>query len=241
MKKNNLNKKISLQEAYKVVLIGESSVGKTCIISQFITGKFDKNTVTSITAQFIRKPFELSDGKEITFDIWDTAGQERYRNLAKVFYKDAKVVILVYDITNEKSFIEMRDYWYEQIKKTDNKDVIIAIAANKSDLYENRQVLDKTGREFAKKNAHIFMNTSASLGSGINSLFENIARKLIEPKFDFFKSESKKKKKFKRKKEKNLKKEREEVEKLKGNNNIVKMNYKKKDKFTLFGIECCCW
>ena len=230
---------MSLQEAYKVVLLGESSVGKTCIISRFITGKFDKDTVTSYTAQFLKKTIVLPDGKEINFDIWDTAGQERYRSLTKIFYKDAKVVILVYDITNEKSFEEIKNYWYEQIKRTDNNDVIIAIAANKSDLYEDRKVKNETGRAFAKKNAHIFMNTSACIGSGIESLFENIARKIIEPEFNFFKTEKKKKKRFKNKKKKNLKKEREEVEKLKGNN-IVKMNYKKKDKFTLFGIECCC-
>ena len=102
---------MSLEEAYKVVLLGESSVGKTCIISRFITGKFDKDTVTSYTAQFLKKTIVLPDGKEINFDIWDTAGQERYRSLTKIFYKDAKVVILVYDITNEKSFEEIKNYW----------------------------------------------------------------------------------------------------------------------------------
>ena len=83
---------------------------------------------------------EFPEGKSLTFDIWDTAGQEKYRSLAKIFYKDAKAVVLVYDVTNEKSFNEMKDYWYEQIKQLGDKDIIIAIAANKSDLYEEKKV-----------------------------------------------------------------------------------------------------
>ena len=119
---------------YKVVLLGESGVGKTCIIAQFTNGTFDANTVTSLTAQFIRKTMEFADKKAITFDIWDTAGQEKYRSLAKIFYKDAKVIVLVYDITSKDSFVQMKEYWYEQIKQQGNKDVIIAVAANNDDL-----------------------------------------------------------------------------------------------------------
>jgi len=127
-----------MTDPYKVVLVGESGVGKTCIIAQFTSGKFDPSTVSSLTAQFIRKTLEFPEGKSLTFDIWDTAGQEKYRSLAKIFYKDAKAVILVYDVTNEKSFTEMKDYWYEQIKQLGDKDIILAIAANKSDLYKNK-------------------------------------------------------------------------------------------------------
>ena len=86
-------------ETVKVVLLGESGVGKTCIIAQFTSGQFDPDTVTSLSAQFISKTVEFEEGqKAIKFDIWDTAGQEKYRALAKIFYKDAKAIILVYDI-----------------------------------------------------------------------------------------------------------------------------------------------
>ena len=169
---------------YKVVLLGESGVGKTCIIAQFTNGTFDANTVTSLTAQFIRKTMEFADKKAITFDIWDTAGQEKYRSLAKIFYKDAKAIVLVYDITSKDSFVQMKEYWYEQIKQQGNKDVIIAVAANKGDLYEKRVISNEEGEEFAKQIGAIFATTSAKDDSGILELFQNIGRKFLHPNSD---------------------------------------------------------
>ena len=93
------------KDPYKVVLLGESGVGKTSILKQFTEGKFDPDTPSSITVNFKRKTIKLPEGKTVTFDIWDTAGQERYRSLIKIFYKDAKVIILVYDVTKGKSFL----------------------------------------------------------------------------------------------------------------------------------------
>ena len=100
----------------KVVLIGELGVGKTCIIAQFINKTFDPNVVSSLTSQYIRKNIELPEGKSILMDIWDTAGQEKHRALAKIFFKNSKAVLLVYDITNKKSFEEIKNYWYGQVK-----------------------------------------------------------------------------------------------------------------------------
>ena len=189
-------------DPYKVVLIGESGVGKTCIIAQFTSGKFDPSTVSSLTAQFIRKTLEFPEGKSLTFDIWDTAGQEKYRSLAKIFYKDAKAVVLVYDVTNEKSFNEMKDYWYEQIKQLGDKDIIIAIAANKSDLYEEKKVENEKGEAFAQEIGAIFVSTSAKNDSGIQALFDNIGQKILDPNFDFAAAEKKKKDEYKKKKQK---------------------------------------
>ena len=169
---------------YKVVLLGESGVGKTCIIAQFTNGTFDANTVTSLTAQFIRKTMEFADNKRIIFDIWDTAGQEKYRSLAKIFYKDAKAIVLVYDITSKDSFVQMKEYWYEQIKQQGNKDVIIAVAANKGDLYEKRVISNEEGEEFAKQIGAIFATTSAKDDSGILELFQNLGRKIMDPTYD---------------------------------------------------------
>ena len=190
-----------MSDPYKVVLVGESGVGKTCIIAQFTSGKFDPSTVSSLTAQFIRKTLEFPDGKSLTFDIWDTAGQEKYRSLAKIFYKDAKAVILVYDVTNEKSFTEMKDYWYEQIKQLGDKDIILAIAANKSDLYQEKQVDNEKGEEFANQIGAIFASTSAKNDSGIQALFDNIGQKIFDPNFDFAAAEKKKKDEYKKKKQ----------------------------------------
>ena len=169
---------------YKVVLIGQSGVGKTCIIDQYINGKFDINTMSTISSQYIRKTIEFPDGKAVTYNIFDTAGQEKYRALTRIFYKDAKIVILVYDITNMESFKELKEYWYEEVKQNGVENVVFAIAANKSDLYELRQVDDEDGEEFAKSIGGIFAATSAKNDTGITSLFENIGQKILNPDFD---------------------------------------------------------
>ena len=106
------------KKTIKVVLVGESGVGKTCIISRFITNKFNNDEISTDYASFATKTLSFNDNKKkIKFDVWDTAGQEIYRSIGKIFYNDAKVVILVYDISNKKSFIEIKNYWYESIKE----------------------------------------------------------------------------------------------------------------------------
>ena len=104
-------------ETVKVVLVGESGVGKTSIISRFITDSFDSEVLSSSSAQFISKTIKLSEPENTTikFDIWDTAGQERFRSIGKIFYNDANVVIFVYDITDINSFEEIKKFWYNQV------------------------------------------------------------------------------------------------------------------------------
>ena len=170
-------------EIYRVVLLGKQATGKTCIIAQFINGSFDPGTISSLTAQFIRKTIQFADGRNITLDIWDTAGQEKYRAIAKIYYKEARAVILVYDITDESSFIEMKEYWYEQVKLYAKKDVIFAVAANKNDLDEERKISDEEGRKFANEIGAIFASTSAKSASGIQALFDNVGQKILNPSF----------------------------------------------------------
>ena len=109
----------------KVVLLGESGVGKTCIISRFINNTFEDNIMSTTGASYAGKTvaFEEAGDKAIKFEIWDTAGQERYRALTKIFYKDAAVAILVYDITNRNSFEELKNYWFNQIKESAPKNI----------------------------------------------------------------------------------------------------------------------
>ena len=185
---------MSQEETQKVVLVGRAGVGKTCIINRFTKDEFEAEYVSSFTAQFTRKIMEFSDGRRIIFDIWDTAGQEKYRALAKMYYKNARVVILVYDITESESFTELKDYWYEQVKQVDTENFIMAVAANKSDLYEEKQVEENEGEEFAKSIGAIFALTSAKNDVGITGLFDNIGRKILDSSYDFFEEEKKKKK-----------------------------------------------
>ena len=173
------------EELNKVVLIGESGVGKTCIINQFITGEFEEDSLPTLTNQFCRKQFDFPENKSISIDIWDTAGQEQYRSLNRLFYKNAKAVILVYDVSNKLSFDEIKNYWYGQIKQNCENDLIIAIAANKSDLSDQREVPDEEGEEFANSIHAIFSSTSAKDNTGITNLFETIAKKMLEPDYIF--------------------------------------------------------
>ena len=102
----------------KVVLLGESGVGKTCIIARFINNTFEENLISTTGASYAGKTmtFDEFGGKSIKFEIWDTAGQEKYRSLTKIFYKDAGAAILVYDITRKESYEEIKKYWINQIK-----------------------------------------------------------------------------------------------------------------------------
>ena len=165
----------------KVVLLGESSVGKTSIITRFVENKFKQDTMSSLSANFVSKKIEIGNNKFIKFDIWDTAGQEKYRALAKIFYQDSKIVILVYDITNKNSFNELKNYWYEKVKENSSSDVIFAIAGNKCDLYEKEEVEKTEGEKFAKEIGAIFHETSALNSNGINELFTEIAMKFSSP------------------------------------------------------------
>ena len=195
-------------ENVKVVLLGELGVGKTCIISQFIQGDFNPDTVTSLSAQFISKTLEFNDlNKVIKYDIWDTAGQERFRALAKIFYKDAKVICLCYDITSKKSFQELKDFWYEQqVKLNVDGEPIFAVVANKNDLYQNQQVKDEEGKEFARAINGIFQSTSAKSNQDILNLFNNIGHKLCDPNFDTNIIEDKEKEAYEKKKKENAQK-----------------------------------
>ena len=186
----------------KVVLLGESGVGKTSIINQFTSGIFIQETVASISAQFITKEMYFKDlNQTIKFEIWDTAGQEKYRSIAKIFYKNAKIIFLCYDITNYDSFIELKNYWYEQqIKIHADSNAILAIVANKNDLYEKQKVQDEEGISFAKEIDAIFQSTSAKSDSGISTLFNNVGLKYLKTNFDFYKVEDEKKSEYEQKK-----------------------------------------
>ena len=218
-------------ETVKVVLLGESGVGKTSIISQFTSGVFDSNVVTSITAQFISKTIEFKDlKKSIRFDIWDTAGQEKFRSLAKIFYKDAKIIILVYDITCKKNFTELKDYWYEkQTKLHADSDPIFAVVANKSDLYANQEVDDEEGKKFAESINGIFQSTSAKSDTGITDLFKNLGYRYFNPNYDVNAIEKEKKQAYeKKKKAKNDDDEVEERKKRVKLENVKKTNNQRK-------------
>jgi len=179
-KKKNLNKDLKSNDC-KVVLLGSSGVGKTSLITRFVSSSFNDKQSTTIGGYFINKEIFIEKfNKDIKLNIWDTAGQERYRALTKFFYKDAKIIILTYDITRNESFEELKNYWYEQIKNLSMESIVIGIAGNKSDLYGEEKVLEEDARNYAKKIDASFRLTSALNNNGVEELFKELIEKYIE-------------------------------------------------------------
>ena len=213
----------------KVVLLGQSGVGKTCIINQFINGEYDDSTTPTISFQFCQKTFEFPGNKSIALDIWDTAGQEKYRSLNGMFYKNVKAAVLVYDSTDKKSFEDIKNFWYDQIKQNcDNDKLILAIAGNKCDLYEQRQVEYSEGEKYAKIIGAFFTETSAKNADGISNLFENLANKLLNPNFKVNNNEQKDDGKNEFKQETKEEINSRKAVKLNNNTNNVQKENKKK-------------
>ena len=227
----------------KTVLVGETGVGKTSIIKQFTNNTFDENIESSISSNYSSKIIKIKRlNKDIKFDLWDTAGQEIYRSLAKLFYKNAKIIIFVYDITNKKSFEGLKKYWYKQISLNSDKDAILALVGNKNDLYNNQQVNDNEAIEFADTIGAIFQVTSAKSNIGIDKLFQNIGTKYLDPEFNYKNEEENEKNNYNIRKEnkKRMKeKEKEEEDIFESNTSVTsaklyKEYFNKKEK-----TKCC--
>jgi len=167
----------SNSESIKIVLIGESGVGKTSIISQFVNQVFQEDVESSSSGTYNSKTLIYDNNKVLKLEIWDTAGQEKYRSLASMFYKEASAAILVYDITRKDSFEQIQQYWASQIKENSPSNIILALCGNKSDLIEEEKVDEEEARNYAKEINAIFYPTSAKNDSGITDLFLQIAKK----------------------------------------------------------------
>lgn len=199
---NEAKSNINIKEV-KVVLIGDSGVGKTSIIQQFSKNEFNPYSNPSISSQFSTKEFKIPDSKiTIKYDLWDTAGQEIYRSLAKIFFKDAKIIILVYEIGNKNSFESLQNYWYQEVISNSSSNPILAVVGNKNDLYDIPETVDeKKANDWADKIGAIFMTISAKKDIGIDLLFEKVGKKFLDPNFDDKSEEEKIKQKFEKKKD----------------------------------------
>ena len=171
-------------EGIKITLIGNSGVGKTSIINQYIDQTFDEANAATIGANYSEKVI-TKNNKEYELNIWDTAGQEKFHSLGKHFYKDAYIVCLVYDITSQDSLDQLKEIWYPDIKKYGEKYTILAVVGNKSDLYENDNLADENqAKEFAQSINATFMLTSAKTGDGIEKLFDTLVDKFLSSDFN---------------------------------------------------------
>ena len=147
----------------KVVLLGEAGVGKTSIISRYVNNTFSDVLMSTTGASFAVKKLEIDPEHKIKFQIWDTAGQERFRSLAKIFYQNAAVAVLVYDITRRDSFQKLKDFWVKELKENAPSDIILAVAANKSANYEFEVVSLKERKELGEAINDIIIKKYAML------------------------------------------------------------------------------
>ena len=163
----------------KTILVGMSGTGKTNIINAITGQKFEENKFTTSTSSFVDKYMTVKN-KKYRLEIWDTAGQEKFRSLTKIFIKDSKIVIFVYDITTRASFEEI-DFWVETVKDILKEDKIVyGLAGNKKDLFQNEVVEEEEGEKKAQEIGALFKLTSAKTGQGTNEFIQSLLEEYVK-------------------------------------------------------------
>ena len=166
-------------EEIKTILVGMSGAGKTNIINAMIDQPFDSNKISTLTSSFVDKYIVIKN-KKYHIELWDTAGQERYRSLTKIFVKDSKIVIFVYDITTRESFEEI-NYWVETVKEILGDSPIYGLIGNKKDLFMNEVIDEDTGKNKAEEIGALFKLTSAkNERGGINEFMKELLEEYLK-------------------------------------------------------------
>ncbi|KAK4584033.1 hypothetical protein RGQ29_021962 [Quercus rubra] len=166
---------------YKLVFLGDQSVGKTSIITRFMYDKFDATyqlheLQATIGIDFLSKTMYLED-RTVRLQLWDTAGQERFRSLIPSYIRDSSVAVIVYDVANRQSFLSI-NRWVEEVRTERGSDVVIVLVGNKTDLVDKRQVSIEEGDAKSREFGIMFIETSAKAGFNIKPLFRKIAAAL---------------------------------------------------------------
>ncbi len=172
-----MSKNLDLQ--YKILVLGESSVGKTSLLVRYTEDKFE-NTVQTIGVD-VKNKYVMYENKKIQLELWDTAGQERFKGIAQNYFRAANGVILVFDITNKESFNKLK-FWINEGKTNIGQDTELIIAENKIDLEESRAVTKEAIKEFGKKTNLDILPTSAKTGEGVNEIILMLVKKLFSNK-----------------------------------------------------------
>lgn len=165
----------------KLVLLGDSGVGKSSIAMRYVNNVFSEAFEVTIGGGYLQQIVRLKDGTSLKLDIWDTGGQERYRALLQLYYRDADAALITYDVTNARS-LENCEYWVNELRRTE-ENCILCLVANKIDVpAEEKKIDPKDEKDFADKYGMMHFETSAKTGENINKLFEAVAHKIAEKK-----------------------------------------------------------
>ena len=164
----------------KAIIVGNSGVGKTSIISRYLN-KFNPREKTTIGASFTNK-LEVINNNKILFEIWDTAGQEKFRSINSIFYQDAYICLLVYDITDKKSFEDLKTYWYDSVLEHSSKDIIFHVIGNKIDMLKEEEVNRDEVKEFCEKiDADLnYISAKEETTAYVDVLFKKIGEKFVQ-------------------------------------------------------------
>ncbi|KAJ3435382.1 ras and ef-hand domain-containing protein [Anaeramoeba flamelloides] len=173
-----MSKRSNFDSTVKILIVGNQSVGKTCILIRFSDNEFTYSTVPTIGVDFKEKTHKI-DNKLVRIQGWDTAGQERFRTMSNSFYRNAHAVMIVFDITNKDSFKNV-PFWVENVKNYSNENVLICLVGNKSDLEEKRKVGKEKINECVEKFNLQYFETSSLNGKGVNEAFLYLTKKAIE-------------------------------------------------------------
>ena len=189
MSSNNTNNVNGYDMIFKIVLIGDTSVGKTNILSKYLSDEFDPESKATVGVEFGTKNFKI-ENNIVKVQIWDTAGQERYRSITNAYYKGAKGALLVYDITNKKSFDNL-DRWISDLKTNGDEKISIVLLGNKSDLESQRVISTEEGKNKAELFKFAFMETSALNGSNIEKAFDELIKEVYKDNHELFEKQAK--------------------------------------------------
>ena len=165
---------------FRVVTIGDESVGKTSLTSRLVNNKFNPYEPGTIGANY-QQYNTIIDGININIQIWDTAGQEKFKSLSPIYFRNSSAAIIVFSLTNRSTFNRLNE-WITTYKEVAGHESIIYIAANKSDLINEYQIGIEEVKEWAKINEFPIFITSAKDGIGINEIFENLSIQLLKSK-----------------------------------------------------------
>jgi len=163
---------------FKLVLIGDSGVGKSCLLLRFADDNFTDSYISTIGVDFRFRTVTI-DSKVVKLQIWDTAGQERFRTITSAYYRGADGIIMVYDVTSAESFDHVEE-WLSEVDRYANENTVKLLVGNKADLVEKREVSEETAQRFADKLNISFLETSAKTATNVEAAFLTMAKELIK-------------------------------------------------------------